>query len=82
MTIHDNHVVKHRVVADFYDIPPESRAHENCGTKGVPLPAVHRVLAPGAVTVDLPHQTRSQMDPRVSRWDRDHKMRTSTTSRL
>ena len=45
VVIFDNYVVKHRVVADFYDIPPGSRALNNCGTRG--YPHAQNVLVPG-----------------------------------
>lgn len=40
--IFDNYALCHRVVADFYDIPAESRLLENIGTKG--YPSAHDVL--------------------------------------
>lgn len=46
VVIYDNYVVKHRVVADFYNIPPESRLLENIGTKGHPM--AQNVLRPDA----------------------------------
>ena len=36
IVIFDNYVLCHRVVADFYNIPPESRLLENIPTKGYP----------------------------------------------
>lgn len=44
--IMDNYVLHHRVVADFYNIPAESRLLENIATKG--HPQLHNVLCPGA----------------------------------
>lgn len=45
VVIFDNYALKHRVIADFYDIPPRSRHLENIGTKG--YPCAHDVLTPG-----------------------------------
>lgn len=51
--IHDNLAVKHRVVADFYNIPPKSRMLQNISTKGYPDPQSNR-LVPG-VEIDDAH---------------------------
>jgi len=56
IVIFDNYVLCHRVVADFYNIPPESRLLENIPTKGYPQP-LENLLVPG-VEIDShnPHQ--------------------------
>lgn len=57
VVIFDNYVLCHRVVADFYDIPAESRLLENLPTKGYPQP-LENLLRPGVKIDDShnPHQ--------------------------
>lgn len=50
VVIVDNYCVKHRVVADFYGIPPESRLFENIGTKGIP--SSDNVVLPAGQDID------------------------------
>lgn len=45
VVIFDNYGLHHRVVADFYHIPPRSRLLENIATKG--YPSTQDVLVPG-----------------------------------
>lgn len=64
MVIFDNYVVKHRVVADFYDIPAGSRALNNIGTRGYPHP--QNVLVPGAEVRILSRTTGESRGARVT----------------
>merc|ERR1719387_1664746 len=60
--IFDNYSTCHRVVADFYNIPRESRTLENCPTKG--YPSAFNVLVPGAEVDDSrnPHHEDLKLD--------------------
>ena len=58
--IHDNYATMHRVVADFYHIPLESRLVENIGTLGFPQ-GHNVVLAPGSVEIDDSHNQHHEV---------------------